>query len=94
MLNGQKTFITGGMNSDYFVIAARTGGGIEWLSDGLPSFRRVRPDRIAAGRGWMGLVANRDYRVASIVEAPLLPPLAVLILGIGALMLAWRREGR
>ena len=75
-------------------IAARTGGGIEWLADGLPSFRRVRPERISAGSGWMGLVANRDYGVASIAEVPLLPPLAVLILGIGALMLAWHREGR
>ena len=26
MLNGEKTFITGGMRSDYFVVAARTGG--------------------------------------------------------------------
>ncbi len=26
VLNGSKTFITGGMKSDYFVIAARTGG--------------------------------------------------------------------
>lgn len=26
VLNGSKTFITGGMESDYFVIAARTGG--------------------------------------------------------------------
>lgn len=75
-------------------IAARTGGGIEWLADGLPAFRRVRAERVAAGPGWMGLVANRDYRVASIAEIPVLPPLAVLILGIGALMLAWRREGR
>ncbi len=75
-------------------IAGRTGGGIAWLADGLPSFRRVRPDRVASGPGWMGLVANRDYRVTSIAEIPFLPPLAVLLLGIGALMLAWRREGR
>ena len=75
-------------------IAAATGGGIAWLEDGLPSFRRVRPDRVASGSGWMGLVANRDYRVTSIAEIPVLPPLAVLLLGIGALMLAWRREGR
>ena len=75
-------------------IAARTGGGIAWLADGLPSFRRVRPDRLASGTGWMGLVANRDYRVTSITEVPLLPPLAVLLLGVGVLMLAWRREGR
>jgi len=26
ILNGSKTFITGGMESDYFVVAARTGG--------------------------------------------------------------------
>jgi len=26
LLNGSKTFITGGMRSDYFVVAARTGG--------------------------------------------------------------------
>ena len=75
-------------------IAARTGGGIAWLADGLPAFRRVRPDRIASGPGWMGLVANRDYRVTSITEVPLLPPLAVLLLVVGVLMLAWRREGR
>ena len=75
-------------------IAGRTGGGIAWLADGFPSFRRVRPDRVASGPGWMGLVANRDYRVTSIAEIPFLPPLAVLLLGVGALMLAWRREGR
>ena len=76
------------------MIAQKTGGGIEWLQDGLPDFRRVRPERVSSGSGWMGLVANRDYRVASINEVPLLPALAVLILGLGALMLAWRREGR
>ncbi|MBZ0129826.1 MAG: acyl-CoA dehydrogenase family protein [Rhodobacteraceae bacterium] len=33
VLNGQKTFITGGMTSDYFVIPARTGGaGLEGIS--------------------------------------------------------------
>jgi len=33
VLNGSKTFITGGMNSDYFVIPARTGGsGLEGIS--------------------------------------------------------------
>lgn len=33
VLNGQKTFITGGMTSDYFVIPARTGRpGLEGLS--------------------------------------------------------------
>jgi acyl-CoA dehydrogenase len=33
VLNGSKTFITGGMRSDYFVVAARTGGeGLKGIS--------------------------------------------------------------
>ena len=73
---------------------ALSGGGTAWLRDGLPDLRRVRPDRPASGSNWMGVVANRDYRVASVRETPLLPPLAVLLLGLGMLVWAWRREGR
>ena len=33
VINGSKTFITGAMNADYFVVAARTGGpGLEGIS--------------------------------------------------------------
>lgn len=33
VLNGSKTFITGGMNSDFFVVGARTGGrGLDGIS--------------------------------------------------------------
>ena len=33
VINGSKTFITGGMNSEYFVVAARTGGrGLDGIS--------------------------------------------------------------
>jgi hypothetical protein len=71
-----------------------SGGGVSWLQDGLPNLRRVRAGRRAAGGDWLGIVANRDYRVTSVREVPLLPGLAMLLLGLGALMLAWRREGR
>ena len=70
-----------------------TGGGLRRIEDGLPSFRRVRPGRLASGGGWFGLVANRGYRVARMTEAPVLPAAAVLALALGALALAWRREG-
>ena len=46
VLNGSKTFITGGMRSDYFVVAARTGGeGLKGVSlflveSGFPGFAR------------------------------------------------------
>ncbi len=71
-----------------------TGGGIFWRDDGLPELRRVRAGRMTAGRRWLGLVENRDFTVISVHEAPLLPGAVLLILGLGALLLAWRREGR
>jgi hypothetical protein len=71
-----------------------TGGGFGWLRDGEPELRRVRAGRLTAGRGWMGLVENRNYSVKSVREAPLLPALVMLILGLGTLILAWRAEGR
>ena len=76
--------------------AARTasGGGFAWLSDGLPDLRRVRPDRALSGNRWMGVVANRDYRVAKVREIPLLPALLALLLTLGTLAWAWRQEGR
>ena len=74
--------------------AEATGGGIFWLAQqGLPDIRRVRPERVAAGRGWLGLRANGDYIVTGVRQIPLLPPLVVLALLLGGLILAWRREG-
>jgi hypothetical protein len=71
-----------------------TGGGIRWITDGLPRLHRVRFGRATSGPGWFGLVSNRDYRVVSVSEAPMLSGLLVLFLALGALMLAWRKEGR
>ena len=71
-----------------------SGGGFAWLRDGLPDLRRVRPDRAMSGNRWMGVIANRDYRVAKIREIPLLPALLALLLTLGTLAWAWRQEGR
>ena len=73
--------------------ATSSGGGIHWLANGAPTLRRVRVDRKPSGSDWMGVVSNRDFRVASVRETPMLPALLVLLLGLGALMWAWRREG-
>jgi hypothetical protein len=75
-------------------VATASGGGMHWLEDGAPTLRRIRADRKPSGADWMGVVANRDFRVASVRETPMLPALLVLLLGLGALMWAWRREGR
>lgn len=51
VINGSKTFITGGMNAHYFVIAARTGGeglgGISlfFVEADAPGFSRTSLDR-------------------------------------------------
>jgi hypothetical protein len=42
----------------------------------------------------MGFRANGDYVVTGMKETPLLPGFLALILAVGFLLLAWRREGR
>jgi hypothetical protein len=75
-------------------VVAATGGGIFWVGSGtIPEIRRVSRDRAAAGRDWMGLRANGDYTVTGFSEVPLLPGIAALLLIVGGLLAAWRREG-
>jgi hypothetical protein len=81
------------------VASAATGGQVLWLVDGPPDIRRVRPSRDTGGRepggrGWIGMRANGDYIVAGITQLPLLPGLGLFVVGLIALILAWRREGR
>lgn len=71
-----------------------TGGGIAWIADGIPDFRRTRPGRDEAGSGWLGMVKNGAYVVTGVRQVPLLPALLFLLLCAGAAMLAWWREGR
>jgi hypothetical protein len=75
-------------------IAAASGGGVFWAGTGaIPEIRRVSPERSAAGRNWMGFRANGDYTVTGFSETPLLPGIAALLLIVGGLLAAWRREG-
>ena len=71
-----------------------TGGGIAWLVDGIPEFRRTPPGREAAGRGWLGIQRNDAYSVTGLAEVPLLPALLLLAATLGGLAGAWWREGR
>ena len=75
--------------------ARASGGGVFWVGDGaMPEIRRVSPGRIASGHNWMGLRENGDYLVTGFSETPLFPALAALLLAVGLLIAAWRREGR
>ncbi|MBX6323555.1 MAG: hypothetical protein IRY94_17180 [Rhodospirillaceae bacterium] len=76
-------------------LVTASGGSIHWLAeDGIPSVRKVREGRDTAGRHWIGLRSKDQYLVQGIRQVPLLPAFAVLLAGLGALLLAWRREGR
>jgi hypothetical protein len=75
-------------------LASASSGGVFWLVNGVPELRRVAAGRMTAGRDWIGLRENADYVVAGFTETPLLPAIAALLLAIGTLIAAWRREGR
>jgi hypothetical protein len=75
-------------------VVRATGGGIFWIGSGkVPEIRRIEPGRTAAGRNWMGFRKNGEYTVTGFSETPLLPAAAALLLIVGGLLAAWRREG-
>ncbi|MDF1856642.1 hypothetical protein [Pseudooceanicola sp.] len=69
-------------------------GGVQALSDGLPSIRDVRIGRPAAGRGWIGLTPRDAYVTRNVSLTPILPEWLVLLLAAGLILAAWLREGR
>ncbi len=75
-------------------VAQATDGGVQWIADSIPEIRRTKPDRAQSGPNWIGLRSNGDFMVSGVLEAPLLPVAAVLLLALGAMIAAWRREGR
>ncbi|MDO8839985.1 MAG: hypothetical protein Q7V31_13760 [Parvibaculum sp.] len=78
-------------------ITRATGGGVWWVGEGAsatPGIRAVRANHAAAADGWLGLRRNEKYLVHAVRQTPLLVgPLALLLI-LGALALAWWREGR
>ncbi|HIJ62172.1 MAG TPA: hypothetical protein HPQ04_05710 [Rhodospirillaceae bacterium] len=68
------------------------GGGLRWIVDGLPDFRRTAPDAVAAGPGWFGWRANGERIVSAVRDIPLAPPWLLLLFGFGGLVLSWWQE--
>ena len=76
-------------------VVEASAGGIYWTGEaGLPNVRFVRPQRDTAGSDWLGLIANGSYIVTGVEQTSLFPALVVLLLVLGALMMAWHREGQ
>ncbi len=72
-----------------------SGGGVFVLPrDGVPSLRRVRPGRPAAGDGWAALYRNRASVRVGLRDRPLLTGWAVAGLVLGLALAGWWREGR
>jgi hypothetical protein len=72
-----------------------TGGGVQAVSmNGQPTWRRVPVDGTMSGSGWFGLRQNADYTVTGVTNMPLLPAWAALLLALGLVLLAWRRESK
>ncbi|MZR30110.1 hypothetical protein [Sneathiella litorea] len=75
--------------------AKATDGGIRWLeTDGLPDFRRTKPDNRQSADYWFGLRANENYEVTGYDRQAMLPPLVTLLLALAFLCIGWWREGR
>jgi hypothetical protein len=70
------------------------GTALRLAGNSLPDVRKVRPSRDRFGGGWIGMVANESYVVTGVSQASLLPTPVLLLLILGAGLLAWYREGR
>jgi hypothetical protein len=72
-----------------------SGGGVQvYEQAGAPTLRRVSAKSEQSGRGWFGLRQNQDYVVTGLDQSPLIPVWVLLLLSVGAVLLAWKREGR
>ncbi|HUR57283.1 MAG TPA: hypothetical protein VM029_06215, partial [Opitutaceae bacterium] len=72
--------------------SAATGGGIRWISDGVPELRAVDDGADSEGSGWFGIQRRGAYRVTQVDAQELLPPWLALVMVLGTVLFAWRRE--
>jgi hypothetical protein len=75
-------------------LIAASGGSETALEEGIPDLRQVRPGRVAAGRGWIGVTPREVTATTDIRLTPLLPGWAWLALVAAAITAAWLIEGR
>ncbi len=75
-------------------LAAATRGAVTRIEAGVPDLRVVREGRVAAGRGWIGLVDRDAYLLRDIRQVDLAPAWLMLLLASVLAFAAWRIEGR
>jgi len=69
-------------------------GGAIALEAGFPALRNVSQGRVAAGRGWVGLVPRNAYVTTDVSLVSLVPSWLFLMLSAVLAIGAWLREGR
>jgi hypothetical protein len=75
-------------------VAAATGGGMNWLEDGLPRISKQSSGAPFAGSGWINLKANGLVQVTAVREVSLFSTLISLAALLLLASLMWWREGR
>jgi hypothetical protein len=76
-------------------VADASGGAIRWIEDvPEPAIRLIRQGGGYVGGNWLGLRSNDNYRVISVIDAPLLPPLLLMLAALMLLLAGWWRESR
>ncbi|KQB15894.1 hypothetical protein H9N28_02985 [Rhodobacter capsulatus] len=75
-------------------LIAASGGSEVALENGIPDLRQVRPGRVAAGRGWIGVTPREVTATTDIRLRALLPGWAWLALVAALAVAAWLIEGR
>jgi len=73
---------------------ATRGGRLRLQQTPTPSLRLVNMNRVAAGRGWIGLTPRDAFLAKDIRQTPLLPGWVLLMLAGLLMVAAWRYEGR
>ncbi len=76
------------------VIASTGGSGRFLVPDGAPALRTVEAGDATSGADWIGLRRNHAHVVTGITATALMPPSLALLLLLGAVAVAWWREGR
>ena len=71
---------------------ARERDVLEGTLDAVASERLE--DRVAEGRGWIGLADREAYQLRDIRQVELAPGWLMLVLSAGLVFAAWRIEGR
>jgi hypothetical protein len=79
-------------------LADATGGRVYSIGDSgtpnVPAMRRVGDRGPAGGNDWLGFRKRGAYAVRATESTVLLPGVVGMLLAVGIMMFAWRREGR